>query len=571
MIIALFVILVTTQSFYSKPEPKRLYDANTRFPLNVSMCGGAIFLPKDSALTIPALKGWGNYKWKVTTLSDSAQYYFNQGISMYYGFHAIEAIASFEKATRFDPEFAMGWYGKALAMGPTINEDWGYSAPADALKAALKSKELSGNCNALEKDLIEAIQYRYRADTVLSLIKLRENYASAMEKVYMAHQNNADAVTLYADSRLLLHPWDLYDHEQKPKSWTPEIRKLLEHAIVLSPKHPGANHYYIHTMEASAQPELAIKSANLLDTLMPSVAHITHMPSHIYIRTGEYQRAVKVNDDAIAGYKQYLKDFAPVSNNVFLYEIHALHLQSASAQMAGNYNTSIGSAVKLSKGLVKAGALSMKGALGNYMQYCYSTPLLTDVRFGKWDKILAIQPTDTLLFADILLHFGKGIAYGRKHQLLLAKNELNAFKIKMADKSLKADAVLYSSASAICKVAEPILSGVIAEEEGNLKQAVNFFQQAVVAETNLTYNEPRDWPLPAREYLGDALLKSSKFTEAIEIFKKDLMINPINGWSLTGLSIAYQKTGNLNLLNSSKNQLRKAWTMKDVVINRAVL
>lgn len=571
--LALVAAFITAQSFYymTKPEQKISYRSVYRaFPSGVAMCAGPLLQGRDLAIDMPAMEGWGHFKWKISAASDSVQYYFNQGISFYYAFHSIEAIASFTKATRLDPENAMAWYGKALAMGPTINYSNGYVPPSGAYEAAVKSKQLSANCNPLEKDLINAIQHRYSADTTANVTELRKNYARAMEQVYTQHQGSADAITLYADALLLLHPWDLYDHNAQPKEWTPKIKSLLESAIKISPKHPGANHYYIHSVEASAHPEVAVNSAHLLDTLMPSAAHITHMPSHIYIRTGDYQRGIKVNDRALAGYSRYLKSYSPVVNDAPLYELHNIHLKGNCAQMAGNYQIAAQSAAALRQQIVTGGYLAIKGGFGNLIQYIYSTPVLADVRFGKWDAILALPQSDSLVYASALLHFARGMAYTNKHQLALASNELKIFREKMADKSLKEPMDNFSNAYEASEVAELILAGAIAEEKKDFKTALSVLQKAVIAEDRLIYNEPRDWPLPARQYLGEALLKAGEQNKAVAVFNKDLNINPNNGWSLTGLTIAYQTMSNDQALNQAKARLKSAWKIKDTAISNPV-
>ena len=571
ILLILVVAFVTAQSFHSLSPLKET--TNTRYfksyPTGAAMCT-PLYLNEDPAIDITALKGWGNFKWKISSASDSVQYYFNQGISLYYAFHSIEAIASFTKATHLDPSCAMAWYGKALAMGPTINYPNGYLAPTGALEAALKSKQLAANCSPLEKDLIEAIQHRYSADTTIAVKQLRINYADAMQKVYSEHKNNADAATLYADALLLVHPWDLYDHDSKAKPWTPEIRKVLESAIAIAPKHPGANHYYIHTMEASAHPELALKSAHLLDTLMPQVSHITHMPSHIYIRTGDYLRGIKVNNVALAGYNSYLKTYAPVVNNEGIYELHNVHLKGNCAQMAGNYATAAAAGKTVQKELIDGGYLVLKGADGNYMQYIYSTPLLAAVRFGKWEEILNTPLIDTMNYASLLQHFARGVAYGRKHDLSHAQEELKRLTLKMKDESLKLNPDNFSRAYDAALIAQNLLQGVISEEQKQYNQAVIYYQKAVSAEDNLIYNEPRDWPIPARQYLGNALIKAGKNGKAITIFNKDLTINPNNGWSLTGLELAYQNTGNMIASKQVKARLKDSWKIKDVKIDSPV-
>lgn len=348
-------------------------------------CNGSFYLD-DVPTDIPALPGWGNYTWKVTTTSDSAQFYFNQGINMYYAFHTIESIASFEKATRFDSTCAMAWYGRALSLGPNINFGNGYRSPMDAWQCADKSRQYMSTGTPLEKALIEALQQRYSPDTTADIKALKEHYIDAMQKLSEKYNTNADVFALYADAIMVLHPWDLYNHDLTPKPWTPTIQKILEHALALNPRHPGACHYYIHTMEGSEHPELALKSAQTLGGLMPGVSHLVHMPSHIYIRTGYYRQGIMVNDSAVAQYANYTRLYSPVTGSDVLYSFHNTHLKADCAQMAANYADAMAAANALRRN-IPAYYITSPDALGNLAQYLYQTKTMTQVRFGKWDDI----------------------------------------------------------------------------------------------------------------------------------------------------------------------------------------
>jgi tetratricopeptide (TPR) repeat protein len=390
-----------------------------------------------------------------------------------------------------------------------------------------------------------------------------------MQLVYAQYPDNADVATLYADALLLLHPWDLYTPNFIPRPWTAKIRSLLEYALAIDPKHPGANHYYIHTMEASATPQVALNSAHILDTLMPSVSHITHMPSHIYIRTGDYQQGITNNTTAIRGYDLYLKQYAPVVNGAVLYQIHNMHLKINCAQMGGNYKTAIASSDSL-KALIPPAYLSLQGADGNYFQYVYMQPMFTFVRFGKWANILKVQPMDTIAYATILLHFAKGLAWCGKNNPDNAERELQLLNHKMHDASLKIPIDNFSSAYDAARVAQLILQGVIAGKQNRNEEAVAILKKAVLAEDKLIYNEPRDWPLPARHYLATLLLKKGQYKQAIAVLNKDLIVNPNNGWALSGLKLAYKNNGDTLALNKVQQQLATAWKIKDVTIEKPV-
>ena len=514
------------------------------------------------------LEGWGTYSWQITTTSDSAQYYFNQGINMYYGFHIVESRASFEKAITFDPDCAMAWWGKALALGPNIN-DFVYQAPIDAYPSAIKAKQLISQVSPLEQALISAMAIRYSSDSTGDQTKMNGMYKENMSMVYKQYMNNADVASIYADALLLLHPWDLYDYKSQPKPWTLEIVKTVQHALKINPNHPGANHYYIHSVEGSSHPADAMKSAELLALLMPGVAHIVHMPSHIFIRTGYYAKGMTVNDDAVEAYSSYLQAYPDVEQGMALYSLHAMHMKANCAQMAGNYDQAM-AASKALKAAIPVEYLGLPGSMGNYVQYMYHTMLFTQIRFGKWDELLNASVTDTLVYAPVLQHFARGLALSRKGDAFSAKRELQLMQEKMKNPDLKAVWATFSPAYNDALVGEHLLNGAIAECEHKLPLAIAYYKKAVAAEDSIVYNEPRDWLLPARQYLGSALLKAKKQMEAEAVFKKDLVINPNNGWSLTGLKKIYQSTKNVQALKALNHRLRDAWLVKDTKVNNPV-
>ena len=237
--------------------------------------------------------------------------------------------------------------------------------------------------------------------------------------------------------------------------------------------------------------------------------------------------------------------------------------------MAGNY----GIALKASKELqdeIPVFYLKVPGALGNYIQYLHQSIIFTWVRFGKWDEILNQPVDDTLAFTSILQHFARGMAFVHSNNLTKAINESGILNLKMAEPSLKEVLAPFNSTYSVSQIAKSILDGAIAENKNDLSQAIAFFQQAVKDEDNLIYNEPRDWLLPARQYLGNALIKASKYEEAITVFKKDLQINPNTGWALTGLMKCYQELNNKKAFAIVQKRLDAAWSIKDVPVNAAV-
>lgn len=508
---------------------------------------------EDSTNLLPLLEGWGDYRMPVSASEDSSGIFFQQGINMYYGFHIIEALASFEKAIRFDSSFAMAYWGKALAYGPNIN-DVEYAASPEAMEALQIAKSLYGNCTVFEKALIDALQSRYSNDSTKSRIALNQDYADAMKLVYEKFPGNADAAALYADALMVQHPWDLYDKQYEPKPWTPAIVSVLEKILSTSPNHPGASHYYIHAIEGSKHPQKGLEVADRLGKMVTGVAHLVHMPSHIYIRSGHYGKGIAVNEKAVQAYHQYRNKYPATAGNAFLYEGHNLHMQATCAAMDARYKEafrlSAATRASVDKSWFDAG-----GYFSMYGQYLYMTPLFTQVRFGKWDDILHADPVpEALVYASKIWHFGRGMALARKHRFEEAKKELSQLTLNSTSDVLTEHPPTFNPGSEAIKVASFVLEGTIAQEEKRLEEAIQLFGEAVKAEDGMFYNEPKDWPLPTRQYLGNVYMVSGKFAMAQKIFLEDLIHNPMNAWSLTGITEA--------LKNMGKTQEMKDYTLK---------
>ncbi len=513
---------------------------------------------------IPPLPGSGKYSWKISTSNDSAQFYFNQGINTYYSFHIIESMASFKKAARFDPNCAMLWWAQALAYGPNIN-DLGYAASPEALEATRKALELSVTANEYEKALIDAMSVRYTADSAdANRRSLNESYSKKMNALYERYPVHTDIAALYADAMMLEHPWDLWNIDGTPKAWTPRIREVLEKLLVLAPNNPGANHYYIHVMEASPFAKMALPSAERLGKLTPGLSHTVHMPSHIYLRTGNYAKGISVNQSAVSSYTKYVSLYAPVTGNAFLYIIHNLHMQTNNAMLTGRSGFSLASAKETVKN-IPSDYLFIPGALGNYIQYVHMTPTLVDVRFGNWNNLLtSAQPAATLIYANIIWHFGRGMALAQRSDLPGAKKELAMLQLLMKDSSLLLPLSPFSASIEGAIVAENILIGTIALKEKNFTEAIPAFEEAVVTEENMVYDEPRDWMLNPKHYLGNAYLKANRFNDAKEILQKDLLNNNENGWALFGLWQALSAEKKKTVANKMLLRFRKAFDKADV-------
>lgn len=513
--------------------------------------------------TITPLPGWGDYRWNIAASHDSAVFYFNQGINMYYAFHIIESMASFKKAGQFDENNPMVFWAQALAFGPNIN-DFAYTESAEVFALAQKAKSLSANATPKEKALIDAMLVRYSLDTTLSRQTLNARYGEEMKKAYASFSNDADVSTLYADAILVQHPWEYWKHNGEAHSWTPELLTVLEKTLRLSPNHPGANHYYIHATEASPNPGRALASADRLGTLMPEVSHMIHMPSHVYIRTGNYDKGIRVNEMSVRGYNNYLKLYPAVANNMPLYLIHNLHMQAACAMFNPNYEKAYKSAMAARTSFDSA-FMSLQPPLGNFIQYVYMTPEIVNVRYGRWKEVLqSPMVSDSFVYAKILGHWAKGLANANTGRMLAAKENLQMMKKHMQNSDLKIVMNPFNSVHSAGLVAEKILEGAIFEKTGDMKKAIAAYREAKDFEDALIYTEPRDWLIPTRHYLANILIKTKSYAEAEKLLKEDLKQNPSNYYALQGLvdlSLLQKKHKEVDLY---KKQLTAAFRQPDM-------
>lgn len=513
--------------------------------------------------TMLPLPGWGTYEWRISSLSDSARFYFNQGINMYYAFHIIEAMASFKKAQQFDDKNPMIYWAQALAFGPNIN-DFAYAAVPDAIAAAEKASELSVSATRKEQALIGAMRIRYSSDTTISRKELNQQYSDRMKAVHTEFGADADAATLYADALMLQHPWEYWQHNGNPHPWTPEIVAVLESVLKRTPGHPGANHYYIHMLEASTNPGKALPSADRLLTMMPAVSHMVHMPSHIYIRTGHYAKGILANERSLSGYATYKTLYPDVGNNAFLYAIHNYHMEAACAMMQPNYLKSFVAATECASSF-DSSYLSLPHPLGNAIQYIYLTPQMVNVRYGKWAEVLAAPKIHSnYAFGFLLDQWARGMAYAHSGRVDAAREALKLVETTLQDSSLRIRFEPFNVPYDQATVASMILQGTIAKQEKNLSQAISIFSDAVVAEDKLIYTEPRDWLIPTRHYLATALIKDKQHKKAAAVLMEDLKTNPANFYALRGMQMLAQSEKNTQKLSQYTRQLKAAYQHSDL-------
>ena len=513
----------------------------------------------------PLYDGLGSYSRKITTDSPEAQLYFDQGLAFLYGFNHRAAIRAFQQAAEIDPECAMAHWGVALACGPHINFT---AVPPPAAELAWKELELaqknSGNASSVERALIGALTKRYANPQPEDRSGLDRAYADAMREVWKKYPKDPDVGAFFAEAMMDLRPWDQWTPEGKPQPGTDEIVATLDAVLKLNPDHPLANHLYIHAVEASPNPERAIAAADRLRNLQPGLAHNVHMPSHIDIRTGQWQKAVDTNVKAVEADQRYRKIFGPAKGFLNVYIAHNRHMLAYAAMMTGQRDLAMkhirAMVAELPADFLKENALQAEGFV--------AMPLEVMVRFGLWDEILA-EPehyNDKMWFTRAFHHAARAIAYAAKGDTASARKAQAVF-IERAKLVPKEASLGNNSCEALLGVVTPMVEGEILIAEGKIDSGIEQLRAAIQKEDALKYDEPPGWLIPVRHSLGAVLMKHKRFAEAEQVYRDDLARLPENGWSLLGLAESLRKQ-NKNADEASRTQAKfeRIWAKADMPI-----
>lgn len=532
----------------------------------VSVCYSPATNDKDwytSGRKAPILKGLQGINFKISTSSKEVQHYFNQGMMLAYGFNHAEAARSFYEAMRLDSTCAMAYWGFAYVLGPNYNGGMEEDNFQRAYDAALKAKQHSSTCTPIEKALIIALASRYSAQPPSDRKPLDVAYAEAMKKVYNQYAANPDVGALYAEALMDLHPWDLYQKKTKTaQPWTPELIAVLEHLIKTNPRHPGAHHFYIHALEASPTPEKALPSAKLLETLVPGSGHLVHMPSHIYINTGDYHSGTLSNISAVKTDSIYTTACHAQGVYPLAYYPHNYHFLTATATLEGNSALAWRAALQVQKHTAKD--LMQKPGWGT-LQHYYTIPYYVAVKFAIWDTILSLDvPPKNLVYPQSIWHYAKGMAYLGKKDLGNAQKELKALSVLAADTTLRNLTVWDINTTAdLAQIALKVLHAGVAVKQKETDLAIRLLQEAIILEDNLNYNEPPDWFFSVRHHLGAVLINTGKFRDAEKIYLQDLQVWKKNGWALAGLYQSLLKQNKKAEAEKIKIAFDNAWQHAD--------
>lgn len=522
--------------------------------------------------------GTGTYSRPISTDSAEAQKFFDQGLRLTWGYYFPDAAASYLEALRHAPEHPMILWGLAFATGPNPNSRY-MGAPDDpkgeGKRAITKARELSSSpgVTATERDFIETLCVRYDTERYPDRDARDRAYLEATRALHERHPDDPDATALYADAFMTASPWTYWERSGAPRKGTLEVARALERSMEAHPDHPGTNHLYIHLFEASSEPEKALAQADRLESLMPGAGHIVHMPTHIYVRVGDFPRAIAWNERSIAADQRFLEQwgelpFPPFTTYPLSARLHATHAHDFiryAATIEGNYARALEAAREAESVVV-----SVAGLDNGRAQRTVAAVWLVHKIFGKWDAILEGEgpPKRGYPYLDGMWSYARGSAFAAMGRLAEARDEL--VKLEAQAQSPEAEGlVMVTKAKTVLCLAALGLSGEIAEAEGRPHDAVTAFEKAVTLEDGFGYMEPPDWPQPMRLSLGAALLASGSAERAESVYREDLAWNRDNGWALFGLWKSLEAQGREAEAREAQARFETAWRDADVTLSRS--
>ena len=523
----------------------------------------------SSKLPGPLFDGLGNYHHPVTTRSKLAQRYFDQGLILLFAFNHKEAIRSFQSAAKIDPDCAMAWWGAAYANGPHVNKPMDKADTARAWEALQLALAAKAKAAPREQAYIMALTKRYQAEHVEDRSPLDKAFAAAMRDLVKEYPDDLDAQTFFAESLMDTMPWDYWLKDRSPKTETEEAFAALKLVIARNPNHPGANHFYIHAVEAGPNPQWGLPSAERLGGFAPSAGHLVHMPAHIYARVGQFHDATLANERAAKADRKFIEHCVAQGFYPGAYYPHNLHFLWQSLLFEGRSKEAMKAAVKVADYAFENYCGPKKALEGPRQRHL---PQLTAVRFGWWDQVLVTpkpSATNDFLVDRAMWHYCRGVAFAARQQADDASRELRELsRLAQSDDAKKLNNPQFPATSMLA-IAEHLLAGKATGAHGDTKEMIAQFEKAVAAEDALPYMEPGYWPFPTRPTLAAAWLQTGEAAKAEQVFREDLSRLPRNGWGLFGLEQSLRAQKKDELAEVVHRQLAESWKRADFKLDLA--
>ena len=534
----------------------------------------------------------GTYSRSVTTGSVEAQRWFDRGLAWTYGYNHEEAISCYRRALDADPECAMAWWGVAYAAGPNYNKPWEAFDEEDAARsletaheAAERAKELAPSATDAERALIGALQHRYPSRSpAADMCPWNDGYAQAMRAVYARHGDDSDVATLFAEAIMNRTPWALWDLKTgaiAEGADTAEAIEVLEKAMRGrddrgEEPHPGLLHMYIHLMEMSPHPELALAAGDRLRGLVPDAGHLQHMPTHIDVLCGDYRAVVESNQAAIEADRKFLAREG-AGNFYSLYRCHDYHFKIYGAMFLGQYGPALAAAEEMVETLPEELLTVSSPPMADWLEGFVPMKQHVLIRFGKWKEIVSQElPRNRELFSvtTAMMRYAKAVAQAVTGDLDAADREAAAFDEAFA-RVPESRYVFNNRCRDILAVAKAMMRGEIEYGRGRFDSAFDHLRAAVELDDNLPYDEPWGWMQPSRHALAALLLEQGRIEEAAAVYRADLGFDdtlsracqhPDNVWSLHGYHECLERLGRTAEATIVKQRLDLAMARTDVPI-----
>lgn len=534
--------------------------------VGLSLAGGVAAREKDR-LPGPLLQGLGSLQHPVSTESGLAQRYFNQGLTLSFAFNHREAVRAFRSAAKLDENLAMAWWGVAYASGPHVNKAITPEENEQAWKAVQKAQELRSKASPKEQAFIDAIAARYAKEYREDRVELDRAYAQAMRELVAKYPDDLDAQVLLAEAIMDTMPWDYWTKDRTPKPETEEVLRALRLVTQRDPHHPGANHLYIHAVEAGPAPETGQAAADRLLNYAPAAGHLVHMPAHIYIRVGQYREAIVANERAVTADQNYIKQCKAQGFYPGAYYPHNIHFLWWAQLFEGQSEQALRTAYKTAKYAADNACGPNKAVEAPRFRHL---PGLTLARFGRWDAVLQLPKPDSdndFLVDRVIWHYLRGLAFAAKGDGTKAQEELQELTKRVeSNEAKKLDGPAFP-VSAVFELVRTSLAGKVDWALGRQAEAIKQFEKAVALEDAMPYMEPAFWPIAVRPTLGAALLQAGEAAKAEQVFRDDLAKTPRNGWGLYGLEKALRAQNKTESAELIAREFKRSWRNADTQLD----
>ena len=542
----------------------------------------------------------GNHTRPISTASAEAQRWFDLGLNWCFGFNKGEGVKCFRKALEFDPQCVMAHWGVAYGFGPFYNLTWrehGEEEANTSTRIAFEhiqmARALSHRATDLENQLVEALACRVQKPHSVEpeeFDRWDDAYAAALRRVYYRYQDDQDVVALLVEALIMRTPrrlWDVKTGLPAKNSDVVEAVQLCERSINIAEQrglktHPAIVHLHIHALEMSNEPQRAMDSADTLATMCPDAGHMNHMPGHVYMLCGDYQRAKAASEKAIIANDKYLAYAGPFTPYTTACA-HDLHLMMYACMFMGRYKEAIDTANKMCAMLTKE-VLGVKNRpkFAMNLEGYYSMKTHVMVRFGRWQEIIDEPlPDDPELYpvTTTMHHYAKGIAYATLKNFHSADEERKLFHESLG--RIPSHRRFFNNpAHSILAVGEKMLDGELEYHKGNYDAAFAHLRESVRQDDDLEYIEPWAWMHPPRHALAALLMEQGHYGEAEEIYRDDLGLSgriqrcaqhPDNVWALHGLAECLQKRAEREELPMVQRKLAAALAAADVPITSSCM